>query len=94
MAPRKTTIIAPADGLVTFAGWRAGLGRTVEIRHGYSYRTIFGHNEKLSVKKGDRVERGDMIAQLGSSGRSTGPHLHYEVKLDSKTQNPYTYVID
>jgi murein DD-endopeptidase MepM/ murein hydrolase activator NlpD len=94
VAPRKTPIIAPADGVVKFAGWRAGLGRTVEIRHGYGYTTIFAHNNKLTVKKGDRVKRGDMIAQLGSSGRSTGPHLHYEVRLDSKKKNPYKYVID
>lgn len=94
VAPRKSAIIAPADGVVTFAGWRSGLGHTVEIRHGYGYTTIFGHNEKLSVKRGARVERGDMIATLGSSGRSTGPHLHYEVKLYSKTRNPYKYVID
>ncbi len=94
VAPRKTPIIAPADGVVTFAGWRTGLGRTIEIRHGYGYRTVYGHNDKLSVKKGDRVERGDSIALLGSSGRSTGPHLHYEVRLNGKTKNPYQHLID
>ena len=71
VAPRRTSIIAPADGVVTFAGWRSGLGHTVEIRHGYGYKTIFGHNEKLWVKRNDRVKRGDKIASLGSSGRST-----------------------
>jgi murein DD-endopeptidase MepM/ murein hydrolase activator NlpD len=94
VAPRGTGVIAPADGVVTFAGWRTGLGRTVEIRHGYGYTTIFGHNHKLSIKKGDRVERGDKIATVGSSGRSTGPHLHYEVRLHSKKKNPHKYVID
>ncbi len=94
VAPRKTVIIAPAAGVVTFAGWRVGLGRMVEISHGYGYRTIYGHNEKLSVKRGDQVKRGDPIALLGSSGRSTGPHLHYEIRLNGKARNPYKYVID
>jgi len=94
VAPRRTAIIAPADGRVTRAGWRNGLGRTVEIRHGYGYTTVFGHNEKLTVKRGDSVKRGDVIAYLGSTGRSTGPHLHYEVRLDGKTKNPYRYVIE
>ncbi len=94
VAPRRTPIIATADGVVKFAGWRAGLGRMVEIRHGYGYTTVFGHNEKLSVKKGDHVKRGDVIALLGSTGRSTGPHLHYEIRLNDKTKNPYKYVID
>ena len=94
VAPRKTPIIAPADGVVTFAGWREGLGRTIEIRHGYGYRTTYGHSEKLMVKKGERIERGDTIALLGSSGRSTGPHLHYEIRQNSKLTNPYRYVIE
>ena len=94
VAPRRTPVMAPADGTVTFSGWRAGMGRMVEIRHGYGYTTIFAHNDKLSVKKGDRVKRGDIISLLGSSGRSTGPHLHYEVRLDGKTKNPYKHVID
>ncbi len=94
VAPRKTPVIAPAEGVVVYSGWREGLGRTVEIRHGYGYHTTYGHNEKLIVKKGDRVERGDTIAFLGSSGRSTGPHLHYEVRLNDKLVNPYSYLID
>ena len=93
MAPRKTPVIAPAGGVVTYAGWREGLGRTVQIEHGYGYKTIYGHNSKLVVKKGDRVERGDVIAHVGSSGRSTGPHLHYEVHRNDKVVNPYKYVV-
>lgn len=93
VAPRKTPVIAPADGVVTHAGWRDGLGRMIEIRHGYGYRTIYGHNEKLMVKKGASVKRGDPIALLGSSGRSTGPHLHYEIRLNGKLKNPYRYLI-
>jgi len=94
VAPRKTPIIAPADGVVTYSGWRAGLGRTVEIRHGYGYRTLYGHNQKLSVKKGDSVKRGDIIALMGSTGRSTGPHLHYQIAVNGKTKNPHKYIID
>ncbi len=94
VAPRRTPIIAPADGLVTFSGWREGLGRCIEIRHGYGYRTTYGHNEKLNVKKGDNVKRGDVISYLGSSGRSTGPHLHYEIRMNGKLVNPYQYLIE
>ena len=94
VAPRKTPVIAPAKGVVTFAGWRDGLGRMVQIKHGYGYTTIYGHNDKLMVKKGETVNRGDTIALLGSSGRSTGPHLHYEIHKDDKLLNPYRYVIE
>ncbi len=93
VAPRNTPIMAPAAGTVTFAGWREGLGRAVEIEHGYGYETVYGHNNKLFVKKGDKVKRGDLIAHVGSSGRSTGPHLHYEVRLNGKLVNPYKYVV-
>jgi len=92
VAWRNTPILAPADGVVVFSGWRAGLGRAIEIEHGYGYRTTYGHSEKLMVKKGDHVMRGDTIALLGSSGRSTGPHLHYEISLNGKLINPYRYV--
>lgn len=93
VAPRRTSVIAPADGVVTFAGWRNGLGRTIEIEHGYGYITLYGHNDKLFVKKGDAVTRGDLIAHVGSSGRSTGPHLHYEVHHNGKLVNPYKYLV-
>jgi murein DD-endopeptidase MepM/ murein hydrolase activator NlpD len=94
VAPRRTPIIAPADGKVTFSGWREGTGRTIEIKHGYGYRTRYGHNDKLTVRKGDTVRRGDTIALLGNSGRSTGPHLHYEIRENGKLLNPYRYVIE
>jgi len=93
VAPRGTPVIAPADAVVTYAGWREGLGRTVELEHGYGYTTIYGHNNKLFVKKGDHVKRGDLISHIGSSGRSTGPHLHYEVRLSGKLVNPYKYLM-
>jgi len=93
VAPRGTSILAPADGIVTFGGWRDGLGRTVEIEHGDGYITMYGHSQKLFVKKGDLVKRGDLIAQIGSSGRSTGPHLHYEIQHNGKLINPYKYLV-
>ncbi|RJP70724.1 MAG: M23 family metallopeptidase [Candidatus Abyssobacteria bacterium SURF_17] len=94
VAPRRTPVMAPADGVVIFSGWREGLGRTVELRHEYGYRTIYGHNDKLLKKKGDHVTRGDVISLVGSSGRSTGPHLHYEVRLNGKLVNPYRHILD
>jgi murein DD-endopeptidase MepM/ murein hydrolase activator NlpD len=94
VAPNKTPIIAPAEGVVAFAGWRDGLGRAVEIRHKYGYTTVFGHSYKLLVKKGAHVERGDTIALLGNSGRSTGPHVHYEIRHNGKPINPYRYVLE
>ena len=93
VAPRYTPVISPADGAVIFAGWREGLGRTVEIKHRYGYKTVYGHNQKLFVKKGESVKRGDLIAHVGSSGRSTGPHVHYEVHLNDKRVNPYKYIM-
>ncbi len=94
VAPRGTPVIAPADGIVSFAGWRDGMGRLVEIEHGYGYSTGYAHNSKLLVRKGDIVKRGDVMAHVGSSGRSTGPHLHYEVRLDGKLVNPYQYLVE
>lgn len=94
VAPRGTPVIAPADGIVAYAGWRDGMGRMIEIEHGYGYTTVYGHNDKLLVKKGDIVKRGDMISRVGSSGRSTGPHLHYEVRLNGKLVNPYKYLVE
>jgi murein DD-endopeptidase MepM/ murein hydrolase activator NlpD len=93
VAPRGTPVIAPANGIVTFGGWRDGMGRMVEIEHGHGYTTTYGHNDKLLVKKGDLVNRGDLIAYVGSSGRSTGPHLHYEIRLNGRLVNPWKYLV-
>jgi hypothetical protein len=89
-----TDIVAPARGRVVFAGKRGPLGNAVTIDHGWGVRTQYGHNKELFVKKGDRVERGDRIATLGNSGRSTGPHLHYVVEVNGKTRNPLDYIFD
>ncbi|MBI5117073.1 M23 family metallopeptidase [Candidatus Poribacteria bacterium] len=93
VAPRGTPIIAPADGVVVYAGWDNGLGRMVVIAHGYGYSTAYGHCDSLLVRRGERVRRGDVVAYIGSTGRSTGPHLHYEVRLNGKLTNPYKFLV-
>jgi len=89
-----TDVIATAAGKVTFAGKKGPMGKTVIIDHGYGIRTHYGHNQDLLVKKGDRVERGHVVALLGSTGRSTGPHLHYTVEVHGKAVNPLDYIFD
>lgn len=89
---RGTEILAVADGLVILSETRSGFGRTVEIRHGNGLITRYAHNQKLLVKVGDLVKQGQVIATLGSSGRVTGPHLHFEVLRDGKNVDPMTYV--
>ncbi|MBE9532937.1 MAG: M23 family metallopeptidase [Proteobacteria bacterium] len=81
-----------ADGIVSWTGNRNGYGQMVEIEHGNGYITRYAHNKSLTVAKGDRVEKGQQIALMGSTGRSTGPHVHFEVLLDGKTVNPYNFV--
>jgi len=88
-----TPILAAAKGIVTFSGWKSGLGYTVEITHGYGYVTRYGHASKLLVQRGQEVTRGEVIAQVGSTGISTSPHLHYEVRIGGKAVNPMNYVI-
>lgn len=91
-APTGTPVYATADGVVTFAGWANGYGRLVKIRHAMGYETRYAHNSKLRVKVGQRVSRGDRIADMGSSGRSTGPHVHYEVRINGRPVNPMKYI--
>lgn len=91
---RGTDVIAPARGRVTFAGKKGALGRTIKIDHGYGIRTIYGHNDEVFVKRGQEIERGQVIAALGSTGRSTGPHLHYMVEVRGKAVNPLDYIFD
>jgi murein DD-endopeptidase MepM/ murein hydrolase activator NlpD len=92
-APRGTPILAAAKGTVTQAEWVAGLGYTVEIDHGYGYVTRYGHASRLLVTRGQEVTRGEVIAQVGSTGISTSPHLHYEVRVGGVAVNPMNYVI-
>ncbi|MBE9486788.1 MAG: M23 family metallopeptidase [Chloroflexi bacterium] len=83
-----TPIFATADGIVARVEYSAGYGKTVILDHGYGYRTLFGHNSKNLVKSGQRIRRGDKIAEVGNTGRSTGPHVHYEVQLNSIPIDP------
>jgi murein DD-endopeptidase MepM/ murein hydrolase activator NlpD len=89
-----TDVVATARGKVVFAGSKGPLGQTVIIDHGYGVRTHYGHNKALRVARGDQVERGSVIASLGNTGRSTGPHVHYTVELKSKAVNPLDYIFD
>lgn len=88
----NSDVIAVASGVVTFAGERSGYGHMVEISHANGYVTRYGHHKDLLVKTGDVVKKGDTIGKMGSSGRSTGPHVHFEVLRHGRTQNPASYV--
>ncbi|MCA0044604.1 M23 family metallopeptidase [Celeribacter litoreus] len=87
-----TPIYATADGVVTFAGWQSGYGRLVKIQHEFGIETRYAHQSQILVKVGQRVSRGDQIGAMGNSGRSTGTHLHYEVRVGGKAVNPMTYI--
>lgn len=87
-----TDVIAVAAGVVTVSGWRGGYGKLVQINHGNGYETRYGHNSKLLVKVGERVHKGQHIAEMGSTGRSTGPHVHFEVHRNGKPVNPAAYI--
>jgi murein DD-endopeptidase MepM/ murein hydrolase activator NlpD len=86
------SILAVADGVVSWSGERTGYGKLVEINHGNGYVTRYGHNKQQLVKVGDEVKKGDVIALMGSTGRSTGPHVHIEVIHNGKQQNPDKYL--
>lgn len=87
-----TPIYATADGVVIHAGWLAGYGRLVKIRHEFGIETRYAHLSQIRVKEGERVSRGDRIGDMGNSGRSTGTHLHYEVRIGGEPVNPMTYI--
>jgi murein DD-endopeptidase MepM/ murein hydrolase activator NlpD len=93
-ARRGTPVIAPADGVVVFTGLSGGLGKTIRIAHGLGYTTVYGHLDTIEVEPGEEVRRGAKIGTLGNSGRSTGPHLHYEVHVDGEAVNPLYYILD
>jgi len=83
---------ATADGVVSHSGWTRNSGYIVVIEHGCGYTTLYAHNKKNNVKVGDRIKRGDVIAYVGSTGKSTGPHVHYEVWKDGKTVDAKKYL--
>lgn len=85
-------VVTVAAGIVTEAGSRDGYGNLVEINHGNGYTTRYGHNSQILVKPGDKVAKGQRIARMGSSGRSTGPHVHFEVLFNGMTVNPEQYI--
>jgi murein DD-endopeptidase MepM/ murein hydrolase activator NlpD len=92
-APKGTPIAATADGKVARAGWEVGYGLSMVVDHGYGFRTFYAHCSKLKKNVGDGVERGDIIAMVGSTGITTGSHLHYEVLVDGKSVNPTHYLL-
>ncbi len=87
-----TAVYATADGIVSSIRTEPGYGKVVTVDHGYGYRTVYGHNSRYHVKVGQRVRRGDLIAAVGNTGRSTGPHVHYEVRLNGVPVNPRKYL--
>jgi len=92
-ADKGTPIQAAAKGRVVRAGWVVGYGLTVEIDHGFGYTTLYGHASKLLVRRGQEVTRGDIIAQVGSTGVATSAHLHYEVRRNGVAQNPANFIL-
>jgi murein DD-endopeptidase MepM/ murein hydrolase activator NlpD len=93
-APRGSPIMAAAQGRVVRAGSFAGYGLMVEIDHGYGFVTRYGHASKILVRVGQTVQRGDVIANVGSTGIATGPHVHYEVRLNGQPQDPLDFVLN
>lgn len=91
-APIGTPVYAPADGVVTNASWSSGYGRLIKIQHEFGIETRYAHLSRMNVRKGQRVSRGERIGDIGNSGRSTGPHLHYEVRIGGKPINPMIYI--
>jgi murein DD-endopeptidase MepM/ murein hydrolase activator NlpD len=91
-APRGTPVVAPADGTVIKADWQNGYGQTVVIDHGNGLTTRYGHLSKIEVSAGQEIKRGDELGQVGSTGRSTGPHLHYEVRIGDLAVSPLYYL--
>lgn len=90
-APIGTPVYATADGTVDVASWQSQYGNMVEINHGFNYTTRYAHLSKLIARQGQRVKRGDLIGLVGNTGKSTGPHLHYEVRYRGAPQNPLNY---
>jgi murein DD-endopeptidase MepM/ murein hydrolase activator NlpD len=87
-----TDIVAMADGVVIFSGRKSGYGNIVELRHANGLETRYGHNSQNLVSEGDMVRKGQVIAKLGSTGRSTGPHVHFEVRRNGEAVNPMQYL--
>jgi murein DD-endopeptidase MepM/ murein hydrolase activator NlpD len=91
---RGTDVKATGKGKVVFAGYKGSYGNLVIIDHGFDIKTYYAHNSKLLVEEGDVVERGDIIAKSGNSGRSTGPHVHYEIRIKNVPKDPLDFVLN
>ena len=89
---RGDQVSAPASGIVTEAGWKGGYGNMIEVDHGNGLKTRYGHLSKIDVNVGDPIARGQVMAFVGSTGRSTGPHLHYELRLNDRPINPRRFL--
>ncbi len=89
---RGDMVVAPANGIVTNADWQGGYGNMIEIDHGNGLTTRYGHLSQIGVQVGDQIQRGQLIGLVGSTGRSTGPHLHYELRLNDKPINPRRFL--
>jgi len=94
VAPWGTEVKASAQGRVVFASWKDAYGLIIEMDNGYKYNTVYGHLSRILVKKGEWVEKGQVIGRLGSTGHSTGPHLHFEVWYEEKTVNPLQLMVE
>ncbi|KAB2953910.1 M23 family metallopeptidase [Heliorestis acidaminivorans] len=92
-ADHGTTVRAASGGTIIFAGWKAGMGRVIDIQHGHGYVSSYNHLSAINVTVGQKVERGDAIGRVGSSGRSTGPHLHFEIYKNGRLQDPQKYLV-
>ena len=91
---QNTPIVSPADGVVSHIGYHNRLGRLIKINHGYGVQTMYGHLAKSGVRIGQKVKRGDVIAYVGNTGSSTGPHLHYEIFINGLPVNPIPYIVN
>jgi murein DD-endopeptidase MepM/ murein hydrolase activator NlpD len=88
------SVRSPADGIVVKAEWANGYGNVIYVSHGYGYSTRYGHLSSFAVRPGQRIKRGDILGTVGSTGRSTGPHLHYEVRVNNNPVNPLEYILN
>jgi murein DD-endopeptidase MepM/ murein hydrolase activator NlpD len=93
-APYGTQIVSPADGVVTYSGEKAGFGKFVQIDHGFGIETLYAHNQSLFVRNGQKIKRGALLASVGSTGHSTGPHLHYEVRVNGIAVDPLYFILE
>jgi murein DD-endopeptidase MepM/ murein hydrolase activator NlpD len=92
--PLGTPVVSPGEGTVLFSGHMPGWGNVLVLNHGYGFRTFYAHNSRNLVSPGQKVRRGEVIAYVGSTGQSTGPHLHYEVLVNGVPRDPLNYIID